>query len=193
MLQPLHPKLILDVATGTGDLAIEASRLAPKQIVGIDISSRMLDIALKKKLRCKLGHIIRFELGMAEHLTYESNSFDVVMSAFGVRNFENLKLGLTEFFRVLKNGGVTMILEFSNPRLFPVKQIYRFYFNRILPFVGGLISKNPSAYKYLQSTVTEFPDGEEFCNLLHNVGFKTTTYYPLTFGIASIYLATKEI
>jgi demethylmenaquinone methyltransferase/2-methoxy-6-polyprenyl-1,4-benzoquinol methylase len=192
LIQPLRPKLILDVATGTGDLAIEACRLAPEQIVGIDNSSRMLDIAIKKIQSRKLENIIKVELGIAENLLYESNSFDVVMSAFGVRNFENLTSGLSEFYRVLHAGGVALILEFSKPRLFPVKQIYKFYLNRILPLVGGIISKNRPAYNYLQSTITEFPDGEEFCNILRSVGIKTTRHFPLTYGIASIYLASKE-
>jgi demethylmenaquinone methyltransferase/2-methoxy-6-polyprenyl-1,4-benzoquinol methylase len=191
LLRPLHPNRILDVATGTGDLAIEASRLTPVQIFGIDISSRMLEIGQKKILSRKLEHIIMLELGEAEHLNFESNSFDVVMSAFGVRNFNNLELGLKELLRVLHKGGVVMILEFSSPRQFIVKHIYQFYFKRILPLIGGFFSNNRSAYRYLQYTVSEFPDGEDFCAILRNVGFTGTRFYQLTFGIASIYMATK--
>jgi demethylmenaquinone methyltransferase/2-methoxy-6-polyprenyl-1,4-benzoquinol methylase len=114
------------------------------------------------------------------------------MSAFGVRNFENLERGLTEFYRVLRTGGVTLILEFSQPRLFPVKQLYRFYSTHFLPLLGGFISNNRAAYEYLHSTAAEFPDGEEFCRLLRSAGFRTARCYPQTFGIASIYIAAKE-
>jgi len=192
MLQQWHPKRILDVATGTADLAIEATTLHPVKIIGVDISEKMLEIARIKIMKRNLGDMITFESGEAEHLRFESCSFDAVITAFGVRNFENLELGLREFHRVLRNGGITMILEFSKPLHSPVKQIYRFYSRYILPILGGFISRNRSAYKYLPSTITEFPDGEEFCRCLQSAGFSSTVWYPQTFGIASIYMAVKE-
>ncbi len=193
LLQSFHPKRILDVATGTADLAIEAARLNPDQIIGIDISTKMLEIGREKIRTKKLENIITLETSEAEHLRFESGSFDVVMVAFGVRNFENLELGLSEFHRVLRDGGIAMILEFSKPWLFPIKQLYLFYFKRLLPLLGGLLSGNRLAYEYLPSTVETFPNGEEFCTILHSVGFALVHCYPQTFGIASIYMAKKSI
>jgi demethylmenaquinone methyltransferase / 2-methoxy-6-polyprenyl-1,4-benzoquinol methylase len=190
-LQQLHPRRILDVATGTADLAIEATRLNPEQIIGIDISIKMLEIARTKILRKKLTKIITLEPGEAENLQFESASFDVVMTAFGVRNFENLELGLREFHRVLRSGGTAMILEFSKPRRSPMKQLYRIYSRYFIPMLGGIISRNRLAYEYLPSTIKEFPDGEEFCKILLNAGFTSANWYPQTFGIASIYMAIK--
>jgi len=192
LLQPLKPKQILDVATGTADLAIEAVRLNPDQIVGIDISPKMLEIGRRKIRSRKLEQLITLESGEAEHLRFESDSFDVVMAAFGVRNFANLELGLKEFYRVLRSGGSAMILEFSKPKRFPIKQMFHFYSRYILPLLGGIVSNNRSAYEYLPSTVAEFPDGEEFCAVLRSVGFTTALCAPQTFGIASIYIAKKE-
>ena len=191
MLQELHPKRILDVATGTGDMAIETVKLNPEQVIGVDISSKMLEIARAKIMKKNLGNIIALESGEAEHLRFNPGSFDIVTTAFGVRNFENLEHGLREFHRVLRSGGTAMILEFSQPSRSPVKQFYEFYSRHLLPLLGGLISRNRSAYKYLPSTIMEFPDGEEFCNCLLNAGFATAAWYPQTFGIASIYLAVK--
>jgi demethylmenaquinone methyltransferase/2-methoxy-6-polyprenyl-1,4-benzoquinol methylase len=191
MLQQVHPRRILDIATGTADLAIEAAWLNPEQVIGVDISAKMLEIARVKIIKKKLEDLIILESGEAEHLRFDSGSFDVVMTAFGVRNFENLELGLHEFHRVLRSGGTAMILEFSQPNRSPVKQFYQFYSRYLLPLLGGLISKNRSAYEYLPSTIMEFPDGEEFCKCLLNAGFSSATWYPQTFGIASIYLAVK--
>jgi len=191
LLQELHPRRILDVATGTADLAIETARLNPEQIIGVDISTKMLEIARTKISKKDLENIISLETGEAEHLRFESGSFDVVMTAFGVRNFENLDLGLREFHRVLRIGGTAMILEFSQPRRSPVKQFYQFYSRYLLPLLGGLISRNRSAYEYLPSTITEFPDGEEFCKCLLGAGFSSAAWHPQTFGIASIYMAVK--
>ncbi len=191
MLLELHPRRILDVATGTADLAIETARLNPEQVIGVDISTKMLEIARAKIIKKNLEDIIAVESGEAEHLRFESGSFDVVMTAFGVRNFENLDHGLREFYRVLRSSGTAMILEFSQPSRSPVKQFYQFYSQYLLPLLGGLISKNRSAYEYLPSTIMEFPDGEEFCNCLMNAGFSSAIWYPQTFGIASIYLAVK--
>jgi demethylmenaquinone methyltransferase / 2-methoxy-6-polyprenyl-1,4-benzoquinol methylase len=192
LLRSQRPKRILDIATGTADMAIEAARLKPDQIIGIDISTKMLEIGRKKISARKLDQIITLETGQAEHLRFESGSFDVVMAAFGVRNFENLGLGLKEFHRVLCDGGTAVILEFSRPRRSPVKQLFRMYSKHILPLLGGYFSKNRNAYEYLPSTVSEFPDGEEFCAILRFVGFEKAAYYPQTFGIATIYVATKE-
>lgn len=192
LLKPVQPKQILDVATGTADLAIEAVRLNPEQIIGIDISAKMLEIGRRKIQNRKLEHIIKLESGEAEHLRFESGSFDVVMAAFGVRNFADLKLGLKEFYRVLRTGGCAMILEFSKPKRFPIKQMFHFYSRYFLPMLGGIVSNNHSAYEYLPSSVAEFPDGEEFCTILRSVGFILTAYSPQTFGIASIYIAKKE-
>jgi len=192
LLQPFQPKQILDVATGTADLAIEAVRLNPEQIIGIDISPKMLEIGRRKIQTRKLTHLITLESGEAEHLRFESGSFDVVMAAFGVRNFTDLELGLKEFHRVLRIGGCTIILEFSQPKRFPIKQMFRFYSRYFLPLLGGIVSNNRSAYEYLPSTVAEFPDGEEFGALLRSAGFTNATCFPQTFGIASIYIAKKE-
>jgi demethylmenaquinone methyltransferase / 2-methoxy-6-polyprenyl-1,4-benzoquinol methylase len=192
LLQPLRPKSILDVATGTGDLAIEACRLNPDRIVGIDISLRMLETASKKIGERDLSGIITLEQGTAEKMRYESGTFDAVTCAFGVRNFENLEAGLKEFLRVLRNEGTALILEFSNPKAFLVKQLYSFYSSTVIPMLGWFISGNRSAYKYLPRTVSEFPGGEDFCDILRKTGFKNISYRPMTFGIASIYLATKE-
>ncbi len=191
MLETRCAKRILDVATGTGDLAIEASGLSPEQIIGIDISRNMIDKAIKKVHDRKLNDIIKLEIGNAENLQFKDRSFDIVMSAFGVRNFENLQSGLKEFFRVLDNNGIALILEFSRPRNYPVNKIYKFYLGIILPFIGRSVSNNHYAYSYLHNTVSEFPDGEDFCLMLREAGFSKTSFYPLTFGIASIYLANK--
>jgi demethylmenaquinone methyltransferase / 2-methoxy-6-polyprenyl-1,4-benzoquinol methylase len=191
LLQELHPRRILDVATGTADLAIETARLNPEHVIGVDISIKMLEIGRVKIRKKNLENIIALEYGEAEHLRFESGSFDVVMTAFGVRNFENLELGLREFYRVLRIGGTVLVLEFSKPSRSPVKQIYQFYSRYLLPLLGGLISRNRSAYEYLPSTITEFPDGEEFSKCLLGAGFSKTSKYPQTFGIATIYTAVK--
>jgi demethylmenaquinone methyltransferase/2-methoxy-6-polyprenyl-1,4-benzoquinol methylase len=192
LLQPFQPKQILDVATGTADFALEAVRLNPEQIIGVDISLNMLEIGLQKIRSRKLEHLITLETGEAEHLRFESESFDAVIAAFGVRNFTNLEIGLKEFYRVLRRGGQMVILEFSQPTMVPIKQLYRFYSHNILPMLGGIISSNRSAYEYLPSTVAEFPDGEEFCVFLRSAGFAGATCAPQTFGIVSIYFAKKE-
>jgi demethylmenaquinone methyltransferase/2-methoxy-6-polyprenyl-1,4-benzoquinol methylase len=173
-------------------MAIEAAQLNPKQIIGVDISEKMLAIGRSKVSLKDLDNIITLESGKAENLRFETGSFDAVMAAFGVRNFEHLEQGLAEFYRVLCNDGVALILEFSRPRWFPVKQLYRFYSRQILPLFGGIISNNRSAYEYLPNTVAEFPDGEEFCTILRSIGFTSITWYPQTFGITSIYIAKKQ-
>jgi demethylmenaquinone methyltransferase / 2-methoxy-6-polyprenyl-1,4-benzoquinol methylase len=192
LLQPFTPKHILDVATGTADFALAAVRLRPDHIIGIDISTKMLERGHKKISVGKQENLITLEIGEAEHLRFESDSFDAVLTAFGVRNFTNLELGLKEFYRVLRTGGHAVILEFSKPKHFLIQPMFQIYSKYFLPLFGGIISKNRSAYEYLPSTVAEFPAGEEFCALLRSAGFATVACYPQTFGIASIYVATKE-
>jgi len=186
-----NPKSILDIATGTGDLAIEALSLNPVKITGVDISEGMLEIGRQKIKKKNLDKIIELQLGDSERLLFEDNTFDAVTVAFGVRNFENLEKGLSDIFRVLKPGGTFVVLEFSKPVTFPVKQLYNFYFNSILPFFGKLISKDNSAYTYLPESVKSFPDGENFTRLLKKTGFNNTKMKPLTFGIATIYVGKK--
>ena len=191
-LKDLQPRHMLDVATGTGDFALESLRiLKPDHITGIDISQGMLDIAQKKISERGLSEHFKVEIGDAENLDFESATFDAVTVAFGVRNFENLPLGLNDICRVLKPGGRAVILEFSNPRSFPVKQLYRFYSKHILPRIGKVFSKDNRAYTYLPESIAQFPDGESFTDLLKQAGFKTAESRPQTFGICTIYLAVK--
>ena len=185
------PKNILDVASGTGDFAIVAAKAGGKMIYGIDIADKMLDIG-KNKIRNKgLTDKIKLEIGKAEALRFEENSFDAAIVAFGVRNFENLEKGLSEMHRVVKTGGKILVLEFSKPKAFPVKQIYFFYFKKILPLLGKLISKNDEAYRYLPNTVMQFPEGNDFMKILNRIGFKETEQRRLTFEIASVYIGIK--
>jgi demethylmenaquinone methyltransferase/2-methoxy-6-polyprenyl-1,4-benzoquinol methylase len=191
LLKPLQAKSILDVATGTADFAIAAARLHPERIVGIDISSRMLERGTKKISGRHLEKIISLELGEAEQMRFSSEAFDAVTVAFGVRNFSDLEKGLSEIYRVLRPGGAAVILEFSTPKRFPIAQLYAFYSRTVLPQIGGLLTHNRKAYEYLPSTIAEFPDGDEFTALLLAAGFASVQCFPLTFGIASIYLAAK--
>ena len=187
-----QPKLILDVATGTGDFAFEAlSILRPGKIIGVDISQGMLDIAQQKINKRGFGDKFEVKLGDSEKLLFEADTFDAVTVAYGVRNFENLELGLADIQRVLKPGGKAVVLEFSKPRVFPVKQLYKLYFNYITPAVGKLFSKDARAYTYLPESVAAFPDGEAFTALMDKVGFKNTKCRPLAFGICSIYTGIK--
>jgi len=192
LLKPLQPKNILDVATGTGDVAIEAQKqLQPERIVGIDISKDMLAIGEQKMAKKKIDHIVSMQVADAENLPFEDNTFDAITASFGVRNFENLKAGLADMRRVLKPGGKMIIIEFSQPEKFPFKQLYFFYFRNILPFIGKMISKDPRAYTYLPESVSSFPYGDDFLSILGELEFSETKCIPLTFGIASIYEATK--
>ncbi|MDB5110668.1 MAG: ubiE, partial [Mucilaginibacter sp.] len=187
-----QPKLILDVATGTGDFAFEAlSILKPEKIIGVDISQGMLDIAKQKIAKRKLGAKFEVKLGDSEKLPFNADEFDAVTVAYGVRNFENLEAGLVDIQRVLKPGGKAVILEFSKPKVFPVKQLYQFYFNYITPGIGKIFSKDSRAYTYLPESVAAFPDGKTFTALMDKTGFKNTKCRPLAFGICSIYTGIK--
>ncbi|TWJ02547.1 demethylmenaquinone methyltransferase/2-methoxy-6-polyprenyl-1,4-benzoquinol methylase [Mucilaginibacter frigoritolerans] len=187
-----QPKLILDVATGTGDFAFEAlSILKPEKIIGVDISQGMLDIAQQKIDKRGMGDLFEIKLGDSEKLPFSDSQFDAVTVAYGVRNFENLETGLADIQRVLKPGGKAVVLEFSKPKVFPIKQLYKFYFNYITPGIGKLFSKDSRAYTYLPESVAAFPDGEKFTGLMDKVGFKNTKYRPLAFGICSIYTGIK--
>ncbi len=186
-----NPRTILDVATGTADLAIEAVKLNPERIVGVDIAEDMLAIGREKVAKKKLSSHITLESGDSEALRFDDNTFDAAMVAFGVRNFENLEKGLSEMHRVLKPGGMILVLEFSKPVKFPVKQAYSFYFRFILPTLGRIISGDQGAYTYLPESVGEFPAGQEFLDILGKVGFSRRKHISLTFGIASIYQGFK--
>lgn len=192
LLSAHQPKSILDVATGTADLAIEAAKLNPQEIVGIDIAEDMLEIGRKKVTDKKLEKLIHLELGDSEDLQFADKSFDAVMIAFGVRNFSNLDQGLSEMYRVLKKGGVVVILEFSKPGNFGIKQLYNFYFRFILPFVGRIISGNKTAYTYLPESVGSFPAGEELIKILEKTGFSQTSCRSLSAGIATLYSGIKR-
>lgn len=183
---------ILDVATGTGDLAIAAIKLNPSKITGIDISKKMLEIGRIKIKQKGLSGRIELILGDSENIPFCDNSFDVAMVAFGVRNFSNPVKGLSEMKRVVRDGGVVMVLEFSKPSGFLFKTVYNFYFRNILPFFGKLFSKDKSAYKYLPDSVMKFPDNEEFLKIMSQAGFSGTRQMKLTGGVASIYTGIKS-
>lgn len=186
------PQTILDVATGTGDFAFEALEiLKPKKIIGVDISKGMLAIADEKIIKRNKSDVFEVRLGDSEKLLFEESTFDAVTVAYGVRNFENLEKGITDMLRVLKPGGKAVILEFSKPKTFPIKQLYSFYFNYVTPTVGKIFSKDASAYTYLPESVNAFPDGKRFIDLMDKVGYKNTKAKPLAFGICSIYTGTK--
>lgn len=192
LLSKNNPQQILDVATGTADLAIAVSILKPQKITGIDISPKMLQIGEGKIKKMHLEEMIDLQVGDAENLPFTENYFDAVCVAFGVRNFENLETGLKEINRVLKPNGEVFILEFSQPQIFPIKQIYNFYSKRILPVIGKKISGDDSAYKYLPNSVNAFPFGNNFLNILSACGFSQNKLHSLTFGIASIYTGKKN-
>lgn len=193
MLRVERPKRILDVATGTGDLAIKALKLAPDSVVGVDISDEMLAKGRQKIERLGEQERVTLRRGDAEKLPFSDSQFDAVMVAFGVRNFENLLAGLEEIRRVLRPGGTLVVLEFSQPHAFPIKQLYEFYSHYVLPVVGRLISKNPSAYQYLPESVDVFPSGDAFLERLRKAGYGEMHWKPLTFGIASLYRAKTRL
>lgn len=190
--QVSNPKpLILDIATGTGDFAIDAIELNPKKITGIDISADMISIGRKKIEEKKLSDLIELMKADSEDLPFPEDHFDAATVGFGVRNFENLEKGLSEICRVLKKGGTLAVLEFSIPEKFPMKQLYNFYMKFICPLLGRMISRNPVAYTYLFESVQRFPYGEKFKKILLGCGFSEANVYPQTFGIVTIYIAKK--
>lgn len=191
-LAPFQPKNILDIATGTGDLAIlEAKTLAPDKIIGVDISEGMLNIGAKKVADNGYSDRITLQVADSESLPFSDNSFDAVTAAFGVRNFENLEKGLREMHRVLKPGGKAVILEFTSPTVFPVKQFFQLYFRYITPWIGKWVAKSKEAYSYLPESVKAFPQNESMVTILGKTGFKQATYRSLTMGICAIYFADK--
>lgn len=190
-LNSINPKQILDVATGTGDFAVQALALNPEKVTGVDISEGMLSVGRKKIAGRGLNERIELRYGDSEKLPFPENMFDAVIVAFGVRNFETLEKGLAEMYRVVRPGGKVVILEFSKPKAFPFKQLYNFYFTFVLPKIGRWVSHDKAAYTYLPESVRAFPDGQELVNILSRVGYKNAACKPLTFGISSLYTASK--
>ena len=186
-----NPKEILDIATGTADFAISAAKHTEANITGIDISDQMINVGNKKIQQKKLNNRIKLSIEDSENLPFHDNSYDAITAGFGVRNFENLEKGLSEIHRVVKKNGYVVILEPSTPKAFPLKQIFSIYFQKILPFIGSLVSKDKSAYSYLPNSVKSFPDGDDFLKILNKQGFSKANYYPLSFGIVSLYVAIK--
>lgn len=191
LLKHIPKPKVLDIATGTGDLAIAAMKLKPTTIVGLDISKGMLKMAQRKVDKLKLSRTIKLMHGDSENMPFLDNEFDAITVAFGVRNFENLNKGLCEIHRVLKPGGKVVVLEFSNPTKFPIKQIYGFYFKHVLPFWGGLFSKDKAAYTYLPESVKAFPEGQLFEDEMIKAKIRPIKSYKQTFGVATIYFGEK--
>ena len=192
-LKKYAPKKVLDVATGTADFAIQSvkSNLQADEIIGVDISEGMLEVGRKKIKEKGIDHIIQLRRGDSEQLPFEEKTFDAYTVAFGVRNFENLELGMSDMLRVLKTGGVGVVLEFSKPTVFPIKQLFRFYFRFIMPTVGKWISKDSRAYTYLPESVDAFPSGNAFLDIMKKVGYSNTRMIRLAGGIATIYIGEK--
>ena len=191
-LAPYQPQSLLDIATGTGDFAILAAQmLQPKRLVGADISEGMMDIGRQKVKALGLEQMVTFEKEDCLHLSYHSDTFDAVTAAFGIRNFADLDAGLREMYRVLKPGGHLSIIELTTPVTFPMKQLFHIYSHTVLPVYGRLISKDTSAYSYLTKTIEAFPQGERMMDILMKAGFAEASFKRLTFGICTMYLATK--
>jgi demethylmenaquinone methyltransferase/2-methoxy-6-polyprenyl-1,4-benzoquinol methylase len=190
-LREIQPKRILDLATGTGDFAIALLKLNPTQIIGMDISSGMLDVGKNKMKAKNVSHIIDMQLGDSENMPFEDDYFDAVTVGFGVRNYENLEKGLTEMLRVTRSGGKIVILEFSKPKRFPIKQAFGFYSRFIIPFFGKRISKDEKAYAYLPESVAAFPEGKAFTDILSKLGYKQVDATLVSGGIATIYSGIK--
>lgn len=191
LLKKEKPKFILDIATGTADLALAAMKLNPEKIYGIDISTDMLSIGREKIKKRNLSDKIELFEGDSEQMIFEDNKFDAVTVSFGVRNFQNLEKGLKEIHRVTKSGGTALILEFSQPTNKIIRSLYNFYSSKVTPKIGKAISKDDAAYAYLHESVNAFPYGENFVSILNKVGFIETEFIPLTFGVATIYIAKK--
>lgn len=192
-LTSLKPKVILDIATGTGDFAIACMKLNPTEVIGLDISSGMLEVGKKKMRTKKLDDTIKMCLGDSEQIPFEANYFDALTVGFGVRNFENLEKGLAEMLRVLKPEGKAVILEFSKPKKFPIKQTFNFYSKYFIPFFGKRISKDEKAYAYLPESVAAFPEGKEFESILQKVGYVNISSMLVSGGIATIYMGSKVV
>ena len=191
-LKDLNPKKILDVATGTADVAImSCGILQPEKIIGIDISDGMLELGRKKIHKLGLANVIELANGDSETIKFTDNSFDAVTVAFGVRNFQHLEKGLSEIKRVLRPGGKLVVLEFSKPKTALIKQLYNVYMKAVAPNVGKLFSKNRTAYKYLDESIKKFPEGQNFTNILDNLGYRNTYCKPQSLGICSIYCGEK--
>ncbi len=186
-----NPKEILDIATGTADFALSAAKYTNAKITGIDIAENMINIGNKKIKKRKLNKRIKLSIADSENLPFNDLSFDAITAGFGVRNFENLEKGLYEIYRVTKKNGMVVILEPSIPNKFPLKQLFSLYFNHILPFIGRIVSNDTNAYTYLPNSVKEFPNGNKFTTILEKIGFKRTKYFPLSYGIVSLYVAIK--
>lgn len=191
-LREVAPERILDIATGTGDFALAALKLKPKEVVGVDISQGMLNVGIDKMKKKGVDQIISMRLGDSEALPFEDNYFDALTVGFGVRNYENLEKGLSDMLRVLRPGGKAVILEFSKPKRFPVKQLFGFYSKRVIPFLGRTISKDRRAYTYLPESVAAFPEGKDFEQILEKVGYQKVHSRLVSGGIATIYSGTKK-
>jgi demethylmenaquinone methyltransferase/2-methoxy-6-polyprenyl-1,4-benzoquinol methylase len=193
ILKKENPKRILDVATGTGDFALEAVRMKMNdvQIVGVDISAGMIEVGRKKVAAKKLENSITFQIADSENLPFETGHFDAFTVAFGVRNFQDLRKGMSEMLRVLRTDGTGVIIEFSRPKRFPVKQLFTFYFKYIMPTIGKLVSKDARAYTYLPESVDAFPAGDDFLRIMQELGYRECRCIPLSGGIASIYIGKK--
>lgn len=191
LLRPYQPKTVLDIATGTGDFAVEALKLNPQKVIGLDISPGMLEVGRQKMRKKGVDDRVDMILGDSESLPFEDNSIGAVTVGFGVRNFENLELGLSEILRVLEPGAGAAILEPAVPTKFPMKQLFGLYFRGILPLIGRLVSKDQSAYTYLPESVRAFPNGQEFTDICSEVGFRKAVFKPLSLGICSLYLLEK--
>ncbi|MFT4203020.1 MAG: bifunctional demethylmenaquinone methyltransferase/2-methoxy-6-polyprenyl-1,4-benzoquinol methylase UbiE [Chitinophagaceae bacterium] len=192
-LKSLHPKKMLDVATGTGDVAIMAAkRLKPQTIVGLDLSEGMLNVGKEKIAKAKLDHIIEMVQGDSENLPFEDNTFDAVTVSFGVRNFQNLEKGLKEMYRVLRPGGKCVIVEFSRPKQSFFKGIYKLYMNVVTPNIGKMVSRNYEAYEYLNESAKHFPDRSDFAHIMDSCGYTDTQFIPQTMGICCIYTGEKR-
>jgi len=191
ILKSKQPKVILDVATGTGDFAIECSKLNPTKVIGVDISEGMMSFGREKLKKLKLDSLITLENGNAETLSFDDNTFDAIVVGFGVRNFQNLEKGLANLHRILKPGGQLVILEFSYPTNWFIKTVYNFYFSYITPLIGKIFSNDNRAYTYLTESVKAFPNNQNFVAILNELNYKHTNFKSLSFGVASIYSAEK--
>ena len=186
-----NPKNVLDIATGTADLAIITAKYTNAEIIGLDISDQMLKVGKEKITNKNLDSRIKLINGDAENLSFNNETFDAITVGFGVRNFENLEKGLNEIYRVIKKGGYVAILEPSYPEKFPLKQLFNFYFETLTPIIGNLISKDYKAYSYLSKSVKNFPSSNNFIDQLKKIGFSKCNHYSLTFGVVSLYIAIK--